>query len=454
MTSFSLPTTVCRLLLVRPRHLSPSRWDLVVQTLMQLSDPGVVLAAVVDPHPSPNLQIVASMDGLPIVVQANDLPAGTFTHVVLPDDAPDILSPDGSPWPRIAFSVVALLAEQVAARNGLMAIFNRYRSFAQSLTHLIPLDTTFSYESFICQSLRHLLSANATAYCEASLKERSVAILSSDPESLFALEASFPLTESIREILLLRDRYFDDLDPDKTGILHLPHTGSRRVVVFKLQQDTSATIPFLLIFPPPFPEENPLPESEFQNALELSAPVLETSHALFAHRSLLKRKSEHDPLTKILNRESLDLFIHKAWKEALFRKTPLTLLMIDIDHFKQVNDTLGHQIGDEVIVSVTEKISGTLRARDGFGRYGGEEFVVVLPEIDKETGLRIAERILGAVRSLAHPQARNITVSIGVASYPADVSREEELMALADRMLYEAKRAGRNRAASVPSSDP
>ncbi len=127
------------------------------------------------------------------------------------------------------------------------------------------------------------------------------------------------------------------------------------------------------------------------------------------------------------------------------RKTPLTLLMIDIDHFKRVNDTLGHQIGDEVIISVTEKISGTLRAKDGFGRYGGEEFVIVLPEIDKETGIRIAERILGAIRDLSHPQAGAVTVSIGLSNHPSDVSREEELIALADRMLYEAKRAGRNR---------
>ena len=445
MTSFPAPGP-CRLLLVRPRHLSSSRWELIVQTLMQISDPTVVLSAVADPNPSPNLQIVASMDGLPIVAQPSDLPEGTFTHVVLPEEALDIPAPNGKPWPRISFSVIALLAEQVAARNGLSTIFNRYRSFAQSLTNLIPLDESFSYESLICQSLRHLLSANAAAYCEANLSERTVTVLSSDPESLFAQSASFPLTEAVREILLLRDRYFDDLDPEKTGILHLPHTGSRKVVIFKLQQEAGNRLAFLLIFPPPFPDENPLPESEFQNALELSAPVLETSHALFAHRNLLKRKSEHDPLTKILNRDSLDTFIHQAWKDALALKSPLTLLMVDIDHFKRVNDTLGHQVGDEVIIAVTEKISGTLRSRDGFGRYGGEEFVIVLPEIDKDTGMKIAERILGSIRSLAHPKAGEVTVSIGIANYPVDVRREDELIPLADRMLYEAKRGGRNRA--------
>ncbi len=447
----SSPQDVCRLLLVRPRYLSPLRWDLIVQTLMQISDPSLVLSGVIDPRPSQNIQIVATMDGTPIVNNAKELPPGSFTHIALEDGAPDIMDDQGDPWPRISFSIVAFLAEQVAARNGLMAIFNRYRSFAQSLTNLIPLEVSFSYESLICQSLRQLLSANAAAYCEARIEARTVTVLSSDPESLFAEQASFPLTEAVREILFLNDRYFDELDPAKTGILHLPHTGSQHIVIFKLQQETTPSIPFLLLFPPPFPEENPQPELEFQNALELSAPVLETSHALFAHRSHLKRKSEHDPLTKILNRDSLDTFIHLAWMDAVSRKTPLSLLMVDIDHFKNVNDTLGHQVGDEIIVSVTSKIAGTLRAKDGFGRYGGEEFVVVLPEIEKETAVRIAERLLGTVRSLKHPKAGGVTVSIGVANYPEDLSREDELIALADRMLYEAKRGGRDRVAAAPS---
>ncbi len=444
----SPPQNVCRLLLVRPRALSPLRWDLIVQTLMQISDSAIVLSSVIDPHPSQNIQIVAAMDGIPIVTHAKELPPGSFTHIALEDGAPDMMDEKGDPWPRISFSFIAFLAEQIAARNGLMAIFNRYRSFAQSLTNLIPLEVSFSYESLICQSLRQLLSANAAAYCEAKVDDRIVTVLSSDPVSLFAEQASFPLTEAVREILFLKDRYFDELDPKKTGILHLPHTGSQHVVVFKLQQETAPSIPFLLLFPPPFPEENPQPEMEFQNALELSAPVLETSHALFAHRSHLKRKSEHDPLTKILNRDSLDAFIDHAWMEAVSRKSPLSLLMIDIDHFKKVNDTLGHQIGDEIIVSVTSKIAGTLRSKDGFGRYGGEEFVVVLPEIEKETAIRIAERLLGTVRSMRHPKAGGVTVSIGVANFPEDLSRKDDLMTLADKMLYEAKRGGRDRVAA------
>ena len=200
-----------------------------------------------------------------------------------------------------------------------------------------------------------------------------------------------------------------------------------------------------MIFPPPFPPNNPIPEFEFQNALELSAPVLQTSHALFAHRLILKRKAEHDSLTKILNRDSLDSFLTFTFQNARANQEPLSLLMLDIDHFKQVNDTYGHGVGDSVLIDVTGAIGKTLRSGDGFGRYGGEEFVVILPGLEKTRAVQIAERIRNSVRKLIHPIAGKITLSIGIASFPEDVSRESELIPLANRMMYEAKHKGRDR---------
>ena len=439
------PSDPCRILLVRPAGMTGDRWDSIVQTLMQLSDRNVVLAGVVDPLPSPDILIVADMDGIPIVPRLSDIPSDSFTHLAMEDSHPDILSPDGKPWPRISFSVVSLLAEQVASKNQYMAIFNRYRAFAQSLTNLIPLERTLPYESLICHSLRTLLSASAVAYCEARTRNRSVTIRTSDPENLFKEDAIFPLAEAVRAVLSNRNGYFDDLDPERTGILNPPLTGTSRIVIFKLVQRTSPTIPFLMIFPPPFPQDNPIPETEFQNALELSAPVLQTSHALFAHRLVLKRKAEHDPLTKILNRDSLDSFLAFAYQNARTNHEPLSVLMMDIDHFKQVNDTYGHGVGDSVLVDVTGAIGKTLRSGDGFGRYGGEEFVVILPGLGKLRAILIAERIRNAVRKLVHPLAGKITLSIGIASFPEDVSRESELIPLADRMMYGAKHAGRDR---------
>ena len=435
----------CRILLIRPTIISGDKWDAIVQTLMQLSDRQVVLTGIVDPAPSPDILIVAEMDGIPIAPRFTDIAPGSFTHIAMEDGLPDILSSSGIPWPRVSFTVIALLAEQVASKNQFMAIFNRYRAFAQSLTNLIPLDKALPYESLICQSLRTLLSASAVAYCESRVRTRSMTIRTSDPKNLFKEDDSFPLTESLKAILTAKTGYFDDLDPEKTGILHLPQTASNRVVVFRLIQGSSSTIPFLLIFPPPFPPNNPIPEFEFQNALELSAPVLQTSHALFAHRLILKRKAEHDSLTKILNRDSLDSFLTFTFQNARANQEPLSLLMLDIDHFKQVNDTYGHGVVDSVLIDVTGAIGKTLRSGDGFGRYGGEEFVVILPGLEKTRAVQIAERIRNSVRKLIHPIAGKITLSIGIASFPEDVSRESELIPLADRMMYEAKHKGRDR---------
>jgi diguanylate cyclase (GGDEF)-like protein len=437
-----------RLLLIRPQRIGGDIWDATIQTLMQVSDNQIVLVGVVDPFPSPDILIVAEMEGFPIVPDIKSF-SGSFSHIVVEETIPDIFDPSGHPYPRIPFGVVSFMAEQIAARHHLIAIFNRYRAFAQSLTNLIPIDGSFRYEELICRSLRHLLSAEGVAYCEAKLSSRKVSLNISDPEGIFGKELSFPLTESVKKILFSKDRYFDDLDPEKSGITHLPKVHAGKFIIFKLEKGTAPKIPFLLIVPPSTSQDNPLPEIELQNALELSAPVLETSHALFKHSMYLKRKSEHDPLTKILNRDSLNAFLDFSWRNAKDHKAPLSALMLDIDHFKKINDSFGHQMGDMILLEVTQTISQTLRSNDGFGRYGGEEFVVLLPGLDKNKALMVAERIRLAVKNRSYPVDKPITISIGVASFPDDVSRETDLIPLADRMMYEAKRAGRNRVSSL-----
>lgn len=437
----------CRVLLVRPRGMDPEHWDTLVRNLRLASDSEFTLMGILDPEPSPDILIVAGMEGFPVYRKREEI-REPFTHIVQEKGAPDIPGPDGRPSPRIPFGLLSSLSRQFSGRARLMTLFTRYRSFAQSLTDLIPIDRPFHYEILICQSLRDLLYAEAVVYCEARIESREVSVLASDPEGVLGNDPAFSLSEAVRTILFARDRYFDDIDPRKVGLPHLPSAPGGRVTVFKLERSPAANIPFLLILPRPEPEDNSIPENEFQNALEISAPVLETSHALFEHSMFLKLKSEQDSLTKILNRESLDTFLHFAWKNAELQKEPLSALMIDIDHFKKVNDAFGHHTGDLVLLEVTRTIAQTLRSNDGFGRYGGEEFVVFLPGLDRARAVAVAERIRQAVERKVHPVGGAVTISIGVATFPDDLSEEKQLLPLADRMMYQAKRSGRNRVAS------
>jgi diguanylate cyclase (GGDEF)-like protein len=124
--------------------------------------------------------------------------------------------------------------------------------------------------------------------------------------------------------------------------------------------------------------------------------------------------------------------------------------MLDIDHFKIVNDTCGHLAGDEALRQFSALIHREVRPVDQVARYGGEEFVIVLPETGGPGALAVAERmrdiIATSMITIAPRQVVNLTVSIGVASYPEDAESEERLIGAADQALYAAKQAGRNRA--------
>jgi diguanylate cyclase (GGDEF)-like protein len=125
--------------------------------------------------------------------------------------------------------------------------------------------------------------------------------------------------------------------------------------------------------------------------------------------------------------------------------------MIDLDHFKRINDRFGHLAGDEVLIELTKSISEVLRSEDRIGRYGGEEFLVILPGTTTKTAKIIAERILSRVEGLSftkHPEIK-LTVSIGIASFPEHAPHLIGLLSLADQMLYNSKYSGRNRV-SIP----
>ncbi|WP_159887229.1 sensor domain-containing diguanylate cyclase [Paenibacillus puerhi] len=152
-------------------------------------------------------------------------------------------------------------------------------------------------------------------------------------------------------------------------------------------------------------------------------------------------QAQTDPLTGLMNRRTMDLFTGLWVKE----RRPFAMLALDIDRFKSVNDTYGHQIGDEVLKMLAIKIIEATRATDVRCRYGGEEFIVLLPDTSPEEAYRIAEQIRISVAAAVSPTGKAVTVSIGMAGFPSDSTNIQELFQFADRALYQAKQTGRNR---------
>jgi diguanylate cyclase (GGDEF)-like protein len=157
--------------------------------------------------------------------------------------------------------------------------------------------------------------------------------------------------------------------------------------------------------------------------------------------------ANHDALTGLFNRRYLSAFARSLATLVLEEREPVTVLIVDIDHFKRVNDTHGHPVGDEVLRAVAQLLGAQLRDLDCLARYGGEEFAVVLRRCDVNRGRRIAEALRHNVASAEIDTANgtvSITVSIGIAQWgPGE--QLEEVVQRADRTLYRAKQAGRDR---------
>jgi diguanylate cyclase (GGDEF)-like protein len=174
---------------------------------------------------------------------------------------------------------------------------------------------------------------------------------------------------------------------------------------------------------------------------------LQGAHDVLAHQATT------DPLTDVANRRYFEAYVQDYWNRALELHHPISLILLDIDHFKRFNDHYGHQAGDRCLVAVTQAVQGCLRRTgDLLGRLGGEEFAVVMPEVNEAAALAVAQRVLSAVqaRGLPHvtsPTAAVVTVSVGVVTlWPSEgvANSAQALYAQADDALYEAKRSGRN----------
>lgn len=182
-----------------------------------------------------------------------------------------------------------------------------------------------------------------------------------------------------------------------------------------------------------------------------NAMIMGQQFALALRRVRLYEEIERTAITDSLTEISTRRYVLERFKEeigrAKSRKTNLALVMIDVDHFKQLNDKFGHIAGDQVLHGIARIIKQNIREIDIAGRYGGEEFCVVLPDTDKKGAQFAAERIRGSVEKAvikAYDNKVNVTVSIGIAIFPQDGINTEDIIDKADWALYRAKKNGRN----------
>lgn len=186
----------------------------------------------------------------------------------------------------------------------------------------------------------------------------------------------------------------------------------------------------------------------------LSGQLQKRTSELEEATQTLHRLAGVDSLTRVANHSHFQEFLRNEWRRALREATTLSVLMVDLDHFSDYNDRLGHQAGDTALAKVGESLKGVVRRPgDLVARYGGEEFALVLSRTDDQGAYRVAHRVCAAVEGLEieHPDspvANRLTVSVGIASATPAVDsnwEELELVAAANRALADAKESGRNK---------
>jgi diguanylate cyclase (GGDEF)-like protein len=173
-----------------------------------------------------------------------------------------------------------------------------------------------------------------------------------------------------------------------------------------------------------------------------AAPVL----ANLRNLAIAEIRAATDVLTGLPNNRSVQDTLRRMVAQASRSVSPLSAALLDLDHFKHVNDAHGHSRGDEVLAAVAATLRSSLRESDFVGRYGGEEFLILLPDTGKQQAQTVAEKVRAAVEAIVLSNLElRVTASLGVASLPDDCSDADSLVRAADRALYAAKGRGRNR---------
>ncbi len=345
----------------------------------------------------------------------------------IPVDSEDELGESAESFNRL----ITTLSEVLGARSNL-------QQFSEMLTSHLELDA-------LAQNTLESLIANAKASGGAILIENSGEFTT---QAVLALknEKALETNALVLHVMQTQERYLVAFPQDviMDGLIadYRPQALIIEPVIYK--QVLLGVI--ILASIAPF-------SSKTLDMLTTCAPILSMAFYNAITHQQMQRLAALDSLTGIYNRRFGYNRIQEEFSRSIRSAASLSLIMLDIDHFKVVNDTYGHIVGDKIIVSITKTILGAIREGDLLIRYGGEEFLCVLPGANQHDANLIAERIrimIGDSVLKHNDQEIKVTVSLGTATYPnKDISDIQQFINLADDAMYNAKKMGRNRVVSV-----
>lgn len=329
--------------------------------------------------------------------------------------------------PKATQNIVVLL------RAGADRTFDSEASSGTLIGHLLELAQNREHEAYRVLIVED--SATATAMVRRALAQHNI-----DCEAIADPMALLPAVDRYHPDLVLMDMYM----PGCTGVeatrvlRQFAETRSLPVVYHSSETDVGMQMEALRLGGDQFLTKpcNPV----------LLAAVVKTKIERYRD---MQRASQHDSLTGLLNHSTIKMRLSQTLRAMQSSADRLCVVMLDIDNFKSVNDTYGHPVGDQVIRSLSWLLRGRLRATDLIGRYGGEEFMVVLRGAELESAYALMDRLRADFATLAHPHAKGeltASFSAGIAAWPEHAT-DSALTQAADNALLEAKRAGRNRVA-------